>query len=143
MEMSRVAGVDLGAVRVGLAVSDDLGLMAHPRPHRDGRDLLRLAHALRDWAAEEQVGRFVVGLPRTLDGREGPAARRARRFAELLARVAAREVVLHDEWLTTREAQARLREQGVHARAARQKIDSAAAAVLLQSWLDAARGGAG
>ena len=135
----RAAGIDLGKVRVGLAVADELGLMAHPRPHLDGRDPGRVVESLIRLADEEQIDVFVVGLPRRLNGEEGPPVRRARRFAERLRARSGRRVELVDEWLTTREAQARLRAQGLGERESRSRIDSAAAAVLLQSWLDARR----
>jgi putative Holliday junction resolvase len=133
----RAAGIDLGTVRVGLAVSDELGLLAHPRPHLDGRDPGRLVEALVRLAQDEDIDAFVVGLPRTMGNREGAPARRARRFARTLAEASGRTVELVDERLTTVEARARLREQGLTDREARPRIDSAAAAVLLQSWLDA------
>ncbi|MEB2312984.1 MAG: Holliday junction resolvase RuvX [Sorangiineae bacterium] len=135
----RAAGIDLGKVRVGLAVADELGLMAHPRPFLDGRDPGRAVGELARLAVEERIELFVVGLPRTLSGAEGPPARRARRFAERLAARTGLPVELLDERLTTREAHARLREQGLDQRAARERVDSAAAAVLLQSWLDGRR----
>lgn len=135
----RAAAVDFGKVRIGLAVGDELGLLAHPRPHLDGRDLLRVVRELSSLAVAEGIGIFVVGLPRGLDGREGPSARKARKFAERLRIVAGVKVVLVDEWLTTVEARGRLREQGLDERAQRQRIDSAAAAVLLQSFLDGER----
>ncbi len=137
----RAAGIDLGAVRVGIAVADELGLLAHPRAHLDGRDRLALAHRLRALAAEESLELFVLGLPRQLDGREGLAARRVRSFGALLERVSGLPVELYDEWLTTREASQRLREQGLDAKRARARVDSAAAALILQSWLDGRRGG--
>lgn len=135
----RAAAVDFGKVRVGLAVGDELGLLAHPRPHLDGRDPLRVVRELSSLAAAEGIGIFVVGLPRGLDGEEGPAARRARKFAQRLRLAAGVKVVLRDEWLTTVEAKGRLREQGLSDRDQRHRIDSAAAAVLLQSYLDAKR----
>lgn len=138
----RAAGIDVGKVRVGVAVADDLGLMAHPRPFLDGRDPKRAIAALVALAAEEGIELFVVGLPRTLKGEEGPSARKARRFAAELAAQSGRPVELMDEWLSTKEARGRLRDQGLDDRAARQRIDSAAAAVVLQSWLDGRRGSA-
>ncbi len=136
----RAAGVDVGRVRVGVAVADELGLFAHPRAHVDGRDPRRAVEALAALAREEQIGTFVVGLPRSLAGREGPSARRARKFArDLGARTGAR-VELFDEWLSTREARTKLSYQGLSDREARERIDSAAAAVVLQCWLDARRG---
>ena len=138
----RAAGIDVGKVRVGLAVADDLGLMAHPRPFLDGRDPKRAIAELVALAAEEGIEIFVVGLPRTLRGEEGPSARKARRFAEALAVQSGRPVELMDEWLSTKEARGRLRDQGLDDREARQRIDSAAAAVVLQAWLDGRRGNA-
>jgi len=138
-EAMRAAAIDLGAVRVGLAVADELGLMAHPRPHLDGRNQKALLAQLSALARDEGVDVFVVGLPRSLRGREGAPAKRAREFAQKLRELTGVRVELVDEWLTTREAQQRLSEQGLDQRAQRSRIDSAAAAVLLQSFLDGQR----
>ena len=138
----RVLAIDLGSVRVGIAISDDLGLLAHPRPHLSGGDWPKLLEALQQLATHEEVTRFIVGLPRHLNGSEGRAARDARRFAAALRQHTGIEVTLCDEWLTTREAQARLREGGNKQRDSRSRVDSAAAAVLLQSWLDGQSAGA-
>ena len=136
----RAAGIDLGTVRVGLAVTDELGMLAHPRPHLDGRHFGRLFETLARLAEQERIEVFVVGLPRSLGGQEGSAAQRARRFARLLGERTGVRVELVDEWLTTREAQNRLRAQGLSDRAQRRRIDSAAAAIMLQSWLDSSGG---
>ena len=135
----RAAAIDLGTVRVGLAVADELGLMAHPRPYLDARDCQKLLARLSELARDEGITRFVVGLPRRLDGREGSAARRARKFAAELARASGVPVELSDEWLSTKQAAARLRERGIDAKKARPLVDSEAAAILLQSFLDRAR----
>lgn len=135
----RAAGVDVGKVRVGVAVADELGLLAHPRAHLDGRDPRRALEALAALAEAEKIELFVVGLPRTLGGEEGPAARRARKFGRALGARTGVRIEFYDEWLSTREARSRLRDQGVDDRAARDRIDSAAAAVVLQSWLDGRR----
>jgi putative holliday junction resolvase len=132
----KVAAIDFGKVRVGVAISDELGLLAHPRAYLDGSNMKRLLAALAAFAEAEQLERFVVGLPRHLDGREGPAARRARSFARLLKQSAGIPVELVDEWLSTRQAQLQLRDQGLDVKRSRERIDSAAAAVFLQSWLD-------
>jgi putative Holliday junction resolvase len=137
----RATGIDVGKVRVGVAVADELGLMAHPRPHLDGRDPGRAVAALAALAVAESIELFVVGLPRSLGGEEGPAARRVRRFARKLAERTGLRIELYDEWLSTREARGRLRDQGMDDRAARERIDSAAAAIVLQSWLDGQRAG--
>jgi putative holliday junction resolvase len=135
----RAAAVDLGTVRVGLAIADELGLLAHPRPYLPGSNSRALLDALADLAGREGITLFLVGLPKKLDGVEGPAARRARRFAERLRERTRLPVELVDERLSTREARARLRERGLSDRQARERIDSAAAAVLLQGWLDSHR----
>lgn len=138
----RAAAIDYGAVRVGLAVADDLGLLAHPRPFLDGRNRQQLLAQLKELQQAEQLEVFVVGLPRELRGREGPAARRVRAFVAQLEQTTPARVELYDEWLSTREAAKRLRAQGLNAKAQRGRIDSAAAAVLLQSWLDGQSRGA-
>jgi putative Holliday junction resolvase len=132
----RALAIDLGKVRVGVAVSDELGVMAHPRPHLDGRNRRPLLAAIDKLATEEGVTVLLVGLPRELKGGEGMAARRARKFAEELGQKTGRPVELVDEWLSTREARARLHEQGLKEKELRGRVDSAAAAILLQAWLD-------
>ncbi|MCC6216335.1 MAG: Holliday junction resolvase RuvX [Polyangiaceae bacterium] len=135
----RAAGVDLGRVRIGLAVEDELGLLAHPRPPLDGRDVARAVATLAERARAEGIGRFVVGLPVRLDGREGPEARRARAFARRLEAATALPVELWDERLSSRQASALLREGGASARSSRGRVDGAAAALILQSYLDSRR----
>jgi len=139
----RAAAIDLGAVRVGLAVADDLGLLAHPRPFLDGRNQRALLQRLKELQQVESIEVFVIGLPRELSGREGPAAKRVRAFVRELERATPAQVELYDEWLSTREASGRLRAQGLSARQQRGRIDSAAAAILLQSFLDGRREGRG
>ena len=133
---TRVCAVDLGKVRVGVAVSDELGSMAHPRPALDGTNRKALIAALVSLADAEEVGRFVVGLPIEMDGGLGASADRAQKFAAALANASRREVELMDERLTTMEASRRLSEGGKAKKAQRALIDSASAAVLLQAWLD-------
>jgi putative Holliday junction resolvase len=134
----RAAAIDFGAVRVGLAVADELGLLAHPRPFLDGKNPQRLLLELKQLQEAEQIEVFVVGLPRELRGREGPAAKRVRAFVAKLEQATPARVELWDEWLSTREAAGRLRAQGMKAREQKTRIDSAAAAILLQSFLDRA-----
>jgi putative holliday junction resolvase len=135
----RAAGIDFGKVRVGVAVSDELGSMAHPRPHLDGRNQRALLKALQTLCQQEAVEVLVLGLPRQLDGSEGLAARRVQRFAALLKQHLGLRVELIDEWLSTQEAHRRLQQGGHTTRTAKSRVDSAAAAILLQSWLDRRR----
>ena len=135
----RAAAIDLGRVRVGLAVSDELGAIAHTRDSLDGRDTGRLVALLSKVASDEGIDLFIVGLPRTLGGGEGPAARQARAFARRLSRDTGIRVELMDERWTTKEAYRRLAEQGLGQKKARSRVDSAAAAIVLQGWLDRTR----
>jgi putative Holliday junction resolvase len=131
-------GVDVGTVRVGVARSDPREVLAVPvttlkRDERTDRDIEELA-AL---AVEYEAAGVVVGLPRTLAGREGRSADMARNFgARLAARIAPVPVEYVDERLTTVSAQRKLGEGGVRGRAGRAVIDQAAAVELLQHWLD-------
>lgn len=139
----RRLGVDVGTVRIGVAVSDPDGILATPvetvRRERGSGHLRRLA-ALVD---EMQVVEVVVGLPRTLSDRAGASADDAVEVADQLAgRIAPVPVRLADERLTTVSATRSLREAGVRAKDQRGKIDQAAAVAILQGWLDQRRAAA-
>ena len=131
-------GVDVGSVRVGVARCDPSGLIATPLVTlRRGKGDLR---ALADLAAEHEVIEVVVGLPRTLAGREGPAAEAAVAYAEQLsARLPRIPVRLVDERLSTVGAQRELHASGVDTRRGRKVIDQAAAVIILQGALDSER----
>ena len=136
----RRLGIDVGSVRIGVAASDRDGILATPvetvRRDRTGKHLRRLA----ELAAELEAVEVIVGLPRTLADRTGPAAQDAIELAEALARrVAPTPVRLADERLTTVSAQRSLRAAGVRAKDQRAVIDQAAAVAILQSWLDQRR----
>jgi putative Holliday junction resolvase len=137
----RTAAIDLGKARVGVAVTDELGLMAHARPFLDGKSRKALLRALADLAREEGLARFLVGLPLEMTGEEGPAARRALDFAHELADATGVEVEMIDERLSTVAAGRLLRDGGVRGRAQKSRIDGASAAILLQAWLDRRAGG--
>jgi len=132
----RVVALDLGQARVGVAISDELGSMAHPRPPIDGKDTKKLLAEVAELVREERVTRILVGYPLDLRGEEGTAAKRAVSIAQRVADATGVEVELVDERMTTTEAARRLREGGVDAKRGRGRIDGAAAAVLLQAWLD-------
>ncbi len=132
-------GIDVGSVRVGVATCDPDGVLATPveTVNRGTGDLDRLAAIV----AEQRAVEVVVGLPVSLSGLEGRAAADARGFARALARrVAPCPVRLVDERLSTVAATRSMREHGVSARRSRAVVDQAAAAVILQSALDAERG---
>lgn len=133
----RTLGIDHGERRVGLALSDEDGRIAHPHATIARKDPRALIEAIAALVREEGVEAIVVGLPLSLDGREGASARRARRFAELLGKATGIEVVLWDERMTTLAAERVLGEAGVRKREQKGVVDRVAASLLLQSYLDA------
>jgi putative Holliday junction resolvase len=133
--------VDVGAVRLGVARSDPGGVLAVPvvtlrRDLKTGRDLDELVALIAEY---EAVG-VVIGLPRTLAGRDGPAVDAARSYgAALDIRIAPIPIVYIDERMTTVVAQRNLITSGVRGRAKRSVVDQAAAVEILQSFLDGGR----
>ena len=136
----RVVGLDLGSRRIGVAVSDDGGAVASPHTviTRSGDDDADRA-AVAAVVAEVGAGRVVVGLPLSLDGSEGPAARAAKAEAAALATVLDVPVETHDERLTTVTADRSLKALKMKSDERRRVVDQVAAAVMLQSWLDSRR----
>jgi putative Holliday junction resolvase len=143
-------GVDLGERRIGIAVSDRLGSMARPVTVIGHGTLKEDVARVGELAAHHQAELIVVGLPLNMDGSAGPAARRARRFANALRRELRIEVELWDERLTTVEAEETLAGRPVRLRSGLlratvegrrrgQAVDSVAAAIILQGYLDARR----
>jgi len=157
-----VLGIDYGARRIGLAVSDPDRVFAFPAGFIERHDKQRDLATLRQLADEREVVQIVVGLPIHMNGREGPEARAARAFAEDLRKETGRSVDLLDERWTSREAERALRESGKRSaqrgaaersssgrgkRSAqrgaaersssrRGEIDAAAAALILSTWLE-------
>jgi putative Holliday junction resolvase len=138
--MARVLGVDLGTKRIGLALSDASGTLASPfdvvtRSGDRGRD----HGAILDAAREHDVDRIVVGLPASLSGASGPAARDAQAEIDELRRAVPPGIAVEafDERFTTVIAERSLVEAGVRREARRRVVDKVAAAVMLQSYLEA------
>lgn len=138
MREGRRVGVDVGAVRIGIATCDPAGLIATPveTVPADDAALPRIAHIVAELEAVE----VVVGLPVSLSGEEGPAAARTRAYAVRLAdRVHPVPVRMVDERLTTASAERALRTSGRKGRARRAVVDQAAAVEILQHALDTER----
>jgi putative Holliday junction resolvase len=137
----KVLGVDAGERRVGVAMSDELRVLATPLTILDrGKGLAPVLDALADVARREGVVKMVVGLPFNADGSEGRQARRARDFARVAERVVGIPVELWDERLSTLAAEEIIRAQGRDLKRLRRRgqIDAVAAAVILQDYLDRA-----
>ncbi len=133
----RYLGLDIGSRRVGVAVSDELGLTAQPvltlarkrNPRQDLRSLARLARRFG-------VAGIVVGLPLRLSGEESPQARRTRVFAEELGKLTGLPIYFEDERLTSQEAHAILYQAGRKRQTHRRVVDQVAATVILRGFLE-------
>ncbi len=134
--MKRALGIDHGEARIGLAISDELGMLAHPL---ETVHLCEIADPVRHVAAiveRDQIGIIILGLPRNMNGTYGPAAEKVRAFAEQLRLAVSVEVKLWDERLTSVAAQRSLHEAGRTVKNSRDVIDQVAAQMILQGWLD-------
>lgn len=134
----RVLGLDLGDVRIGVAISDPdrrlalpFGNVAAGAPH----DL----KAIKEIVTENDITEVVVGHPLSLSGQPGPRARMAEEFAGALSAALDVPIHLHDERLSTVEASKALKQAGASSRQSRKAVDASAAAVVLQAWLDSSR----
>ena len=134
---TRLAGVDFGTVRVGLAVSDPDRKIASPLATYTRRNRDVDGAFFRDLFEQEEIGQIVVGLPLHLDGREGQKAIEARAFGAWLAEITGLPIVFWDERFTTVEAQGHLLSAGLTRKRRKERTDRVAAQILLQSYLDA------
>ena len=132
--MKRVLGVDFGRVRIGLAISDELQLLAHPLETIafGNKAVPRIAEIVRD----KNVERVVVGVPKLMSGVAGTAANEEMAFAEKLRAALSCEVVAWDERLTTVAAERALHDAGKKTRDTRGYVDQVAAQMILQGFLD-------
>ena len=148
-----ILGIDPGERRIGIAISDPLGVAARPLVTIEHMSLAEDVTRVVEMASTHKAERIVVGLPLNMDGSAGPAARKAGRFANAIRRKSRLEVVLWDERLTTVEAEETLsnrragskpapeegRRAGPRPAHVRDMIDRTAAAVMLQDYLNAQR----
>ena len=139
--MGRLVGLDVGERRIGVAVSDASGTLARPlktlrTTGLDGDALQVSAAEVARVAAEEPLAAVVIGLPRRLDGSPNEMTPRVARFADRLGQRVGVEVILQDERLTSVEAESRLSARDRDWRSRKDRIDAAAAAIILQDYLD-------
>lgn len=134
-----LAGLDLGDKTIGVAVSDQKFSFAHPRPVIVRKKFTLDATALLTFLKNENAGAVVIGLPVNMDGSEGPSAQRSRAFVRNMAQLSPLPFVFWDERLSTVAAERTLIEMDFSRRKRAGKIDSAAAAFILQGALDRLR----
>ena len=135
--MKPILGIDFGRTRIGVAISDELLLLAHPVETIPGN--AHATHRIAEIVRERNVDHVVVGIPRQMSGEIGPAAKEALTFVEKLRTSLACEVMTWDERLTTVAANRALREAGKKTRATRGYVDQVAAQMILQGYLDRRR----
>ena len=137
MPVMRTLALDYGSQRIGLALSDPTGTLARPLPFVPAKSDVKLAREIKALAEKEKVELILLGLPRHMNGSLGDAAAKVQAFAAELARATTIPLKLIDERLSTVQASRQLQEAGKDSRVQRGQIDSEAAAVLLQGYLDA------
>jgi putative holliday junction resolvase len=140
--MVRVIGIDLGERRIGIAVSDASATLARPlktiaRNPSDAKAVELLRVTIAELSREERIGCIVVGLPTRLDGSDNLQTPRVKKLVTLLSAQLAIPIVMQDERLSSHEAEERLSLQEKDWRKRKAKLDAAAAAVILQDYLDA------
>ncbi len=141
---ARVLALDVGSRRLGVAVADPTGTVATPLATVARRSPAADASTVGRLAVEQQAATVVVGLPVSLSGREGPAARAVRAYVDELRELLPELVFeLTDERLSTVEAERALVAGGIGRRERREVVDQVAASVFLQAWLDARRAAGG
>lgn len=128
--------LDIGEARVGIAVSDATGTLAMPVKVLPAQEVLGNARPFRYIIEDYEPDVLVCGRPETLAGEDGPQAQRVIEAAEKIARATGLPLEFIDERLSSREAKRILREQGLSEREMRGKVDSVAASLFLQTWLD-------
>jgi putative Holliday junction resolvase len=135
----RILAIDFGLRRVGVAVSDSLGLLAHGREPLRYKTETELLRRLCELARAEEVATIVIGLPLHMDGHEGEMAARVRRLQDLLAAKLSMPVALWDERFTSVQAERLLNERGIRYSRKKEEVDKLAAVFILQSYLDRQR----
>jgi putative Holliday junction resolvase len=132
----RILALDHGTVRIGVAVSDEMKMIAQPLEYIPAEPFAAFLTRLKDLLREKEVELILVGMPRNMDGSYGPAALKVREFVSVLKDAVAAPIQLWDERLTSAQANRFLIEGNVSRKDRKQKVDKMAAAILLQSYLD-------
>jgi len=127
----RILGIDYGTKRIGIAVSDELGIIAQAREYIEDID------KVLDIITEENVGKVIIGYPLNMDGTVGPAGKKVEELAQPLKEKLSIPVELWDERLSTKSADHILIEANLSRKKRKQKVDQLAAQIMLQNYLDA------
>lgn len=139
--IKRLLGLDVGDKRIGVALSDGLGMTAQPLGTVERKSLDKDSAAIMHMVAEHEVECAVAGLPLQMDGDEGRQSERVRHFCVAFTKRTGVDVVYQDERLTTAQSERMLIESGVRRGRRRQVIDKMAATLILQAYMDSQSGG--
>ena len=132
----RVLGIDHGTKRMGIALSDPTGMIAQPLEFIPAEPFAQFLQRLKTILREKEVELIIVGMPRNMDGSYGPAAAKVQEFVAVLKENIIIPIRTWDERLTSAQANRFLIEANVRRQERKEKVDKAAAAILLQSFLD-------
>ena len=132
----RVLAIDHGTKRMGIAVSDELGILAQPLEFIPADPFHEFLARLKQILGDREIDQILVGMPRNMDGSYGPQALKVQDFVAALKKSVLQPIKTWDERLTTVQAVGALRASGKKAKKQKDKVDAAAAAVLLQGYLD-------
>ncbi len=133
----RILGIDHGTKRIGLAISDELGVIAQPLEFVPAEPFDKFLARLKEIIREKEVELLLVGMPRNMDGSYGPAALKVQEFVAVLGDTVGIPIKVWDERLTSAQANRFLIQANVRREKRKEKVDKTAAAILLQSYLDA------
>lgn len=136
----RILALDHGTKRIGVAVSDELKMIAQPLEYIPAEPFANVLTRLKEIIREKEVDLILLGMPRNMDGSYGPAALKVQEFAAVLKDKIAVPIQTWDERLTSAQAQRFLIEGNVRRGDRKEKVDKTAAAILLQSYLDSLAG---
>jgi putative Holliday junction resolvase len=136
----RILAIDHGSKRIGIAVSDELKLIAQPLEYIPAEPFAEFLQRLKDLVRDKQVELILVGMPRNMDGSYGPAALKVQAFVAALKGALTIPIETQDERLTSAQANRVLIQGGVRRAKRKEKVDQMAAAILLQSYLDSLGG---
>ena len=134
--LMRVLGIDYGDARIGLALSDELGMFASPLPTYQAVSMRKSADYIAALAKEKEAGCIVIGLPLNMDGTKGERALKTEAFGRVVAKITNIEVVYKDERLSTVAAERSLTEAGLRREKQKDLVDAVAAVIILQGYLD-------
>ena len=132
----RILALDHGTKRIGIAISDELKMIAQPMEFALAEPFLQFVTRLKEIIREKEVELILIGMPRNMDGSYGPAALKVQEFIAVLKDLVAIPIKTWDERLTSAQAQRFLIQGGVRRQERKEKVDKMAASILLQSYLD-------